>query len=234
MARVEDPVREESSRDLAGDVVHRLEAMILSGELGAGARLREPGLAASLGVSRGPLREAIRVLEGRRLLERTPSAGVRVVDPSIDDLEQILLTREALEGMAARLAAENMTLPEIRLLRETAATLQRIDLDEHHPLGVFEKGPDVDFHRAIALGSRNRWIARLLCGDLYSLLRLFRARAILLRDDSRPTHDEHRAIIDCIQRRDPEGAEDLMRAHVRRSRDQLLGHLKLRPARPVR
>lgn len=216
----------EANHDLVREVVQRPEAMVFSGELGPGARLRESGLSTTLGVSRGPLREAIRSLEGRRLLERAPNAGVRVIAPSVDDPEQILVTREALEGIAARLSAENMTLAELRALRDTAATLQRIDVDEHRPLGVFGKGADSDSHRAIAIGSRNRWTSQLLCEDLYSLLRLFRARATMLRDDPRPTHDEHHAIVDCIQKRDPDGAEALMRAHVRRSRERLLAHLK--------
>src|SRR5919205_662939 len=93
---------------LIDQVVVKLEELILSGHYRPGEKLREQSLAEELGVSRGPLREAIRTLEGRRLLERTPRTGVQVVGLSIDDLNQILITREALEGMAARQAAENM------------------------------------------------------------------------------------------------------------------------------
>ena len=64
--------------------------------------------------------------EGRRLVERTPHAGVRVVQLSLEDLEQLLATRESLEGMACRQAAENMTAAEIRQLRETAARIGKM------------------------------------------------------------------------------------------------------------
>jgi DNA-binding GntR family transcriptional regulator len=212
--------------DLVGDVVRHLERMILSGELQPGAKLREAALTQTLGTTRGPLREAIRILEGRRLLVRTPNAGVSVIEPSIEDFEQLLITREALEGMAARQAAENMTSAEIQTLRDGVAALERIDVTERQPFGVFDRGPDNDFHRNIVVGSRNRWIAQLLCEDLYSLVRLFRFRAATVRPDPAPTHGEHRAIIDFIQQRDGEGAEAAMRKHVRHSRERLLAHLR--------
>lgn len=211
---------------LAANVVVQMERMILSGELQPGAKLREVALAEALGVRRGPLREAIRILEGRRLLQRTPNAGVSVIAPSLDDFEQLLVTREALEGMAARLAAEHMGSAEIEALRDMARAIEAIDIQERKPFGVFDTGPDRDFHRYIALGSRNLRIAQLLCEDLYSLLRLFRFRAAEVRTDPAETHAEHRAIIDCIQRRDADGAELTMRAHVRRSRQSLFCHLR--------
>ena len=212
--------------DLAAQVVVQLERMILSGDLQPGARLPENTLSETMGVGRGPLREAIRILEGRRLLERTPNAGVHVIAPTLDDFEQLLVTREALEGMAARLAAENMTSAEIQALRDMVSALEAIDTRESPPFGVFDTGPDRDFHRNIALGSRNRRISQLLCEDLYSLLRFFRFRAAEARPDPAITHAEHRAIIECIHQRDGDGAEAAMRAHVRRSRATLLAHLR--------
>ncbi|MGE0802184.1 MAG: GntR family transcriptional regulator [Lautropia sp.] len=214
------PPREEQ------DVALRIERMILGGELPPGGRVREVALAERLGVGRGPLREAIRILEGRRLLVRTANAGVSVFAPSVDDFEQILYTREALEGMAARQAAENMTSAEIRALHRMVDSLEPIDMREREPFGVFDTGPDSDFHRNIALGSRNQWIVQLLCDDLYSILRLMRFRAASVRTDPSPSHVEHRAIIERIQQRDPDGAEALMRAHVQGSRNRLLAHLR--------
>src|SRR5688572_8345444 len=97
------------AQSLVDIVAERLEAAIISGQLEPGAKLSEQGLAASFGVSRGPLREAIGRLEGRKLLERTPNIGVRVAQLSLKDLNEILQVREALEGMACGLAARNMT-----------------------------------------------------------------------------------------------------------------------------
>src|SRR4051794_25372440 len=86
---------------LLDQIVAGLEECIFTGEFKPGERLTEQSLSQRFGVSRGPLREAIRTLEGRRLLERTPNAGVRIVRMSPSDIEQLLVTREALEGMAS-------------------------------------------------------------------------------------------------------------------------------------
>lgn len=212
-----------SPRLSVDDVRVLLEDLIVRGEYGPGARLPEQELADVLGVGRGPLREAIRTLEGRRLLERVPNAGVRVVDLSASDIEQLLLVRESLEGMASRLAAENMTLSEVRQLRATALDLASLGTRESE--AIFSVDADHDFHHKIVLGSRNKWITNLLCRDLYTLLRLCRMRAGKLRQDRPCIHEEHLAIVDCIERRDADGAEQLMRAHARESRERLLRNL---------
>jgi len=214
-----------SSRVMIDDTVAQLEALIMRGELQPGDRLPEQQLANTLGVSRGPLREAIRTLEGRRLLERTPHAGVRVVQLSLDDLEQLLVMREALEGMACRQAAEQMTVQEILKLRETAARIEK--LISEGSLFIFSGQLDADFHLQIAMGSRNQWIRRLLCEDLYSLLRLYRLHGVRQPDNiALVTAKEHHEIIGCIHARDPDGAERTMREHVRHSRDRLLTQIR--------
>ena len=84
-------------------LAERIEAAIIErGSCSRAARLSEQALAASLGVSRGPLREAIRRLEGRKLLQRTPNIGVRVASLSPGDLYEVLQVREALEGTGLR------------------------------------------------------------------------------------------------------------------------------------
>lgn len=213
-----------SSRVMIDDTVARLEELIMRGELPAGSRLREQQLADTLGVSRGPLREAIRTLEGRRLLERIPHAGVRVVQLSLADIEQLLAMREALEGMACRQAAEHMTGPEIRQLRETASRIEQLISEGSETM--FASGLDNDFHRQIAQGSRNQWIRRLLCEDLYSLLRLYRLHGVRQPDNTAHiTASEHHVIIDRIHARDPDGAEQAMREHIRHSRQRLLNQI---------
>src|SRR5690242_7914784 len=90
---------------------------IISGRFAAGAKLSEPELARRFGVSRGPLREAIRRLEERGLVRRTPNAGARVVDFTPEEILEAFDLREAIESMAARLAAERMGAAEIAHLR---------------------------------------------------------------------------------------------------------------------
>src|SRR5579871_5650190 len=101
---------------LTSTIFNRLVEAITSGEFEPGQKLSESDLARRLGISRGPLREALGRLEGR-LVTRTPRLGVSVIDFNRADLEHLFLVREALEGMAARLAAERMTAAELGRLR---------------------------------------------------------------------------------------------------------------------
>ncbi|MES2979882.1 MAG: GntR family transcriptional regulator [Pseudomonadota bacterium] len=207
------------SRVLTDHVVEKLEALILGGRYRPGDKLREQSLAEELGVSRAPLREAIRTLEGRRLLERTPRSGVQVVSLAITDLENILMTREALEGMAARQAAENMSMLEVNALRKTVTALEARPQDAAG--AVFSGGPDNDFHRLIARGSKNRWLESILVKDVYALLRLYRLQTAR-RPDVSESMGEHHLVIDHIHARDSDGAENAMRNHLRRARMRMV------------
>ena len=215
----EIPVESGESRVRADQVTEKLEQLILDGHYRPGEKLREQALADELGVGRAPLREAIRTLEGRRLLERTPRSGVQVVGLSIEDLEQILITREALEGMAARQAAENMTVAEVNALRSAALALEVAP--DPAANAVYRSGPDNDFHRLIARGSRNQWLEGLLIRDVYSLLRIYRVQAAR-RPDVSDRQAEHQAIIERIHARDGDGAEAAMRAHLRGARERAM------------
>ena len=195
--------------DLACDT---LERAILNGTLAPGAQLGEADLAGQLGISRGPLREAINRLEGRRLVRRVPHVGVRVVSLPDREVNEILVMREVLEGLASRLAAQCMTAAELDAL--DAATDFR-----HHPPSVDDphRAAADDFHVRIAEGSRNSRLIDCLCRDMYPLLRLCRTRSggTLMRAGSA---GEHREIAAAIRARDGEAAERLMRAHVARAR----------------
>ena len=111
----------ESSRTLADRVFSLLQDDIVRGEIPPGSKVSETELAGRYGVSRGPLREAIRRLESRQLLERVVHVGTRVASLSFDDLIEIYHVREALEGMAARLAAEQMSTQEVAGLYDVLA-----------------------------------------------------------------------------------------------------------------
>ena len=188
-----------------------------------GARLSQ-----QLGVSRGPLREAIRTLEGRRIVERTPHSGARVTLLSIDDIENIMVTREALEAMACRQAAEHMSLHETVELRKC---IDMLTIAEKQGNGGFQHlgMQDSDFHVQIARGSRNRWLAEILCRDLYALLCMVRFKAASVQGRLPHATAEHYEILDRIEKRDPDGAEQVMRKHILSSRISLLAQLRADP-----
>ena len=211
---------------LVDDVVARLEQLIVTGTLKPGEKLIEQTLSARFGISRAPLREAIRTLEARRLIERKPFAGVRVIDLSVDEIEQLLITREALEGMACRQAAENMTLRETQQLRTSLDVLNKLVRSEGVD-AAFRKGRDYDLHMQIAQGSRNRFLADMICRDLYPLLGLFRYYSAQPRGGNLSrSAQEQSDIIAAIERRQPDQAEERMRKHIANSREIVMRHLR--------
>lgn len=204
-------------KSLVDAVTERLEAAIVAGELAPGERIREQTLAASLGVSRGPLREAIRRLEGRRLLDRKVNVGVSVAMLSPERLDNLLTVREALEGMACRLAAERMSdqeLKELVKLLDSHARKRDVAMGQ----GYYQESGDYDFHFRIATASRNELLASIVKGDLYDLLRVYRYKSSTMTGRAAQALDEHRAIVDALVSRDPDRAEAAMRTHIRNAR----------------
>ncbi|HSO79811.1 MAG TPA: GntR family transcriptional regulator, partial [Chromatiaceae bacterium] len=102
---------------LADQIFTRMRREIVEGQIPPGSKMSEPELARRYGISRGPLREALRRLESSSLVVRRANVGARVIDLSSAQLLDLYYLREALEGMAARLAAERMSAAEIEELR---------------------------------------------------------------------------------------------------------------------
>lgn len=201
------------TRTLADRVCEQIVTAIVVGDIPPGQKISEPELARTYGISRGPLREAIRRLEGLRLVERKPHIGARVVNLSAKELVEIYRVREALEGMACRLAAENMPQDEIDSLRELLNEHEQ-NIEQLDGRSYFQKEGDLDFHHRIVQGSKNSKLLEFLGGDLYHLVRMYRYQ--FSASSSRPKRalKEHRQIIDAIESRDPELAEMLMRRHI--------------------
>lgn len=205
------------ARSLVDVVAERIEEAIISGQLAPGAKISEQGLAASLGVSRGPLREAIRRLEGRKLVERTPNVGVRVAALSLKDLNEILQVREALEGLACSLAALNMSDAAIAALKKMLGSHEKQKSVQENT-GYYDEAKNLDFHFSIVDGSGNDRLTQLLAGDLHYLLRVYRHRADPKPGRAAQVLQEHRAIIAALEARDPEAADRAMREHLRHAR----------------
>ncbi|MCG7963112.1 MAG: GntR family transcriptional regulator, partial [Candidatus Thiodiazotropha taylori] len=191
-----------------------LQRAIVEGEIPQGSKISEPELARQHGVSRGSLREAMARLEVRKLVERKPNLGARVVTLSYEQLIEIFQLREALEGMAARLAAQNMTEIEIEELQKLLDQHGE-QIAEQHGQAYFQKQGDLDFHYRIVQGSKNKQLIELLCNDLYHLLRMYRYQFGMRSKRSQQAYEEHQYLINAISARDPEMAELLMRQHIR-------------------
>lgn len=203
-------------RTLADRAFEWLEEAIIKGDYPAETKLDEVALAKSFGVSRGPVREAIRRLEGKKLVERVPHVGARVAPLKSGDLADLLYVREALEGMACRLATERMSDAEIVALQELvdshskAAPLKAGD-------NYYQRPGDFDFHFRIIQGSRNAKLIEMLCEDLYYMLRVYRYRSSARKGRAQEALSEHRDILAAMKNRDADKAEQAMRFHLRRA-----------------
>ncbi|WP_418114883.1 GntR family transcriptional regulator [Vibrio scophthalmi] len=205
------------SATLTESLVTSLVEAIVSGQMVAGSKISEPELAKHYQVSRGPLREAIMRLEGLGLIERAAHIGARVITLSPEKLVELYAVREALEGMAARLAARHIQQEEILAL-ELLLTKHSNHIDEVEGASYFHQHGDFDFHYRIIKASRNQKLIGLLCNELYHQLRMYRFQSP--RSQSRPKEalNEHKFILQAIRDRDEELAEMLMRRHISGSR----------------
>lgn len=215
---------EPETRTLADRVCRQIVTAIVKGEIPPGHKISEPELARTYGVSRGPLREAIRRLEGWRLVERKAHVGARVVKLSARELIEIYRVREALEGMACRQAARNMTSAEIDSLKNLLDE-HEASIEQREGRSYFQKEGDLDFHYRIVQGSKNSKLLELLGDDLYHLVRMYRYQFSVSSSRPKRALKEHRQIIDAIEARDEELAEMLMRRHISAARRNIEGKL---------
>jgi len=198
----------------------QLREAIVEGRIPAGSKISEADLAHTYGISRGPLREAISQLAAVGLVERRPNVGARVIALSSGQLLDIFQVREALEGVAARLAAANLSTEGVERLRQTLARHAE-QMREEGGNQYFQQSGDLDFHYQIVLGSGNQRLVRLLCHDLYYLVRMYRCQFGMRSQRGPAALAEHHHIVEAIARGDGEMAELLMRSHIRASRENV-------------
>ena len=215
------------------EVVYRFlrEAILLPDGLSAGERIDEQGLAGRLGVSRTPIREAIRRLEAEGLVKRAPRRGAFVVDFSPTVIDDLFSVREVLEGLAARLAATRALEAEITLLQEVFR--RYADAVRARDIGAILQ-EDVRFHDLIAGASRNeRLLATIRM--FRDQLQLLRARSVAVAGRSEKSYQEMGRILDAVVRRAPAEAEEAMRLHIRGAQQDVLRALstQMRSGSPV-
>lgn len=205
------------------DVVFQtLRQAILKGELEPGERLMEIHLAQKLGVSRTPVREAIRKLELEGLVIMIPRKGAVVADITLSDLEDVLEVRLALEELAVRQACRNYTAEQMKRLKKASGEFRRI-LYGTDVIAYAEA--DEEFHAVIYEMTGNRKLVQLL-----SNLReqMYRYRMEYLKD--RLSHgqlvQEHEEIVRALEARDESRAVEVMVLHVERQKQYMIQRLE--------
>jgi DNA-binding GntR family transcriptional regulator len=193
--------------------------MIEVGELKAGDRLNENALAAKLGVSRGPIREACRGLEQSGLVHVIVNRGVFVREISNHEAAELYDIRAALYALAGRLLAPKITKKQVTELRRMVSQME--DAADNGELNVFYP-LNVRFHEAIVQFSGN---GRLLSisTSVHREMHLFRRRTLDMPGRMKISNSEHRAIVDALAAKDGNTTAQLMEDHVLKSRELLFG-----------
>lgn len=202
------------------DVVYqRMLDSIYAGALVPGSVINEVELAREFGVSRGPVREAVRRLQGIQIVTREPYTKARVVTMTAASALELFQMRMGLEGVACFLAAQRMSDADIDQLQR--------DLEAHQQSRAARGGAGrhFDLHERIVRASGNKRIITALCDDLYHLLRIYRRHSGSVLERKDDAFEEHWQIVRAISRRDARLAESLMRSHIERAANHVAGQL---------
>ncbi|MEZ5716139.1 MAG: GntR family transcriptional regulator [Paracoccaceae bacterium] len=195
---------------LADEIANRLRRDILRGRLAPGAAIKERDNAAELGVSRTPMREAIRILAKEGLVELRPSRSPVVARPGVKQVSDQVAVLIALEQLSAELACKQASDADLERIAGIAAYMAA-HFDDTDPLDMFEI--DMGFHTAIAQASQNRALA-----DTHRsfLQRLWRARylAASQRRNRERVVGEHGRIVEALRARDPDAARAAIDNHL--------------------
>jgi DNA-binding GntR family transcriptional regulator len=194
------------------DVAGKLREMIRKGILVRGQRIIEAEICEQIGVSRTPLREALRVLESEGLVELFPHKGVHIRQPSMHEIQEMFDVMGVLEGTCARMAAQKMTSAGWRKIERLHQKLET-----HYAEGDREKYLAVNnvLHAWIQELAGNRVLDDIV-RRLREKVALYRHQQIYESDRFDESIREHRKIRDALRRRDPDAAEMQMKRHLDR------------------
>lgn len=212
------PIRLDSYQPLREVVCETLREAIRDGILEPGERLMEIQIAEELGVSRTPVREAIRKLELEGYVVMLPRRGTYVANLSIKDINEVYEIRASIDALAAGLAAERITDDELeqmeRMLVATVEAFEKGNMDR-----VVEY--DTKFHDVLYCASRNDRLVGII-NNLREQLTRFRSISMAYPGRMKKTMEEHGRMVEAIAQRDVELAQQLARQHMENSEQALL------------
>ena len=199
-----------TEKSLRGQVFDKIRSDILNGKYKRGEEFVESSIGKELGISRTPVREAIRQLELEGLVQLVPNKGAFVTGISEKDVRDIYLIRARLEGLAARMAAKNIT-PELLEAMEETVVLSEYHAKKEHYEQVCEM--DSKFHKLLYKASGSRILEHTLT-DFHQYVQRVRMASIMQKRRMEKSNDEHDAILTAIREHDEEKAELVATRHI--------------------
>lgn len=205
-------------RDLGQEAYGRIRAAIRDGALPPGFRVTETDLAARFGVSRTPVRQAIARLESEGLLTHEPRRGLTVTQPDHQQVVELYVMREVLEGAAARLAAQHASPTEIGAMAELIEGEPALFRDARALAETNQR-----FHGLLYLAAHNRYLLRSL--EQIAATMALLPSLLTVAGRAEQAHAEHQAILAALQARDGAAAESASRAHAQAAQRHRLAWL---------
>ena len=201
----------EDHSSLSAKVFHSIREDILNGKYQANEELKEKNIGEELGVSRTPVREALRQLELEGLVHIIPNKGAFVENVTLKDIKDIYEIRTLLEGLCARWAAENITKEQLEELEETVFLS-----DFHYSKENWDQTWVLDnrFHEIVYEACGSKELTRVL-RDYHHYLQRIRRITLEQKERARASTDEHRAIAEALKARDAATAEECAKLHIK-------------------
>lgn len=212
------PVKLENYKPLREIVFETIREAIISGDLRPGERLMEVQLAEEMGVSRTPVREAIRKLELEGFVVMIPRKGAYVAGISMKDIADVFEIRTALESLAAGLAAERITEDELEELERSLVSVS--ESTESNNLQALVD-TDADFHDIIYKASRNERLVQII-NNLKEQIQRFRTTSLAHPGRMRKALEEHKQIVEALSERNIALAQTLAQEHIENAENSML------------
>lgn len=205
-------------KTLHQEVADRIREMIQRGDLICGQKIDEKILCESMGVSRTPVRESLRLLHSEGLIDLVPHKGAYVSKPRIEEIKDMFEVMGMLEGMCARLAADRMGRGDLRKIESLHAKLERRFAEKNR-----ERYLEVNHELHVLLQelSGNQALQGVIFGLRQKIL-LYRHRQLYQKNRFEQSMMEHREILEAFRERDPENAESAMKEHLKNQCDALV------------
>ena len=216
------PINLDSYQPLREAVCETLREAIRTGVLEPGERLMEVQLADELGISRTPVREAIRKLEQEGYVIMMPRRGTYVSDVSVSDIKEIFEIRSALESLATGLAARRIEPTELEYLKKLLTEIER-HIDNNDIEKIVET--DIRFHGVLYQVSRNERLVGII-QNLKEQLARFRTLSMSYPGRLLETLEEHRDMVEAIAEGDASAARDAAERHMEHAEETLLKALR--------